>query len=202
MSYVKEFLGQRLIVFLIFVCLISVYGVLSTHRSNWAPVALLIGAFLFIILEYVTHRYLLHEFPHFLPAAYKGHMAHHQFPQEIQYLFGPVIYDVIGYFLMFGSAFLITGCNLNLTFSVVLGSSLFQLYYQWKHYVSHRPISPVTRWGKQIKKWHLLHHHMDEKAWYGVSNPIVDIMLGTNRPQKSKVSDAPKKEDMPLREPF
>lgn len=186
--YLKEFFGQRLIVFLLCLCFISFCGFVSTFYSYWAFVAVLSGVVLFIVLEYIVHRYILHEFPHLLPDAYQGHVAHHQYPQEIQYLFGPVKYDVAAYLLMFGLAYLITGCNVNLAFSVVLGSSVFQVYYQWKHYVSHRPIKPLTPWGRRIKKWHLLHHHLDENSFYGVTNFFVDVVMGTHKPKNPKLS--------------
>lgn len=187
-SYLKEFFGQRLILFLLFLSLMSFCGFVFTFYSYWALVAVLSGVVLFIVLEYIVHRYILHEFPRLLPAAYQGHVAHHQYPQNIQYLFGPVKYDVVGYLLMFGLAYLITGFNLNLAFSVVLGSSVYQVYYQWKHYVSHRPIKPLTRWGRQMKKWHLLHHHLDENAFYGVSNFFVDRVMGTHKAQNPEAS--------------
>jgi sterol desaturase/sphingolipid hydroxylase (fatty acid hydroxylase superfamily) len=46
-----------------------------------------------------------------------------------------------------------------------------------------------------MKKKHLLHHHLDDHAWYGVSNPVLDVLLGTNvpnadhKPGKSQASD-------------
>ncbi|MGG1254020.1 sterol desaturase family protein [Brevibacillus agri] len=193
LPYLKEFFGQRLIIFLLLLCLGNFYGFVATFYGYWSLIAVLSGVVLFIILEYIVHRYILHEFPRLLPAAYQGHVAHHQYPQDIQYLFGPVRYDVIAYLFMFGITYLITGNNLNLAFSVVFGSSLYQLYYQWKHYVSHRPIKPITRWGRYIKKWHLLHHHLDENAYYGVSNSFVDILMGSNKPQNPAVSSPPKK---------
>jgi len=194
LPYYKEFFGQRLIIFLLLLCLSSFGGFAATFNGYRSVVAVLSGVVLFIVLEYIAHRYLLHQFPRLLPAAYQGHVAHHQYPQDIKYLFGPVRYDVIAYIVIFGITYLITGNNLNLAFSVVFGSTLYQIYYQWKHYVSHRPIKPWTPWGRHVKKWHLLHHHMDENAFFGVSNSFVDILMGTNKPQNAKYSSQEKKQ--------
>ncbi|WP_248926088.1 sterol desaturase family protein [Paenibacillus hamazuiensis] len=185
-KYVKEFMSQRLILFLCAVVMVSGCGAAVTYSGARAAAAVCAGALFFIIVEYVVHRYILHEFPRIAPFAYKGHVAHHQAPSDIKYLFGPVSIDMVSYVIVLLATWLLTGYNWNMTWSVLFGASGFQLYYQWKHYVSHRPITPLTPWGKWLKKKHLLHHHKDETTWYGVSNPVLDIVMGTNRPKETK----------------
>ena len=49
------------------------------------------------------------------------------------------------------------------------------------HYVAHIPYQPRTRFGRWIKQYHLRHHFISEKHWFGVSNPTLDGVFGTLR---------------------
>ena len=60
---------------------------------------------------------------------------------------------------------------------MVLGVSLAILHYEWTHYVAHIPYQPRTAWGRYIKRYHLRHHFISEKVWFGVSNPAFDYPL-------------------------
>jgi sterol desaturase/sphingolipid hydroxylase (fatty acid hydroxylase superfamily) len=178
MKYFREFMAHGLIVFLTGLLLLNAVAVVILPYSPmvWAYVA--IGIAIFGISEYVVHRYLLHQFPKLMPKAYQGHVAHHDFPTDEKYLFGPIGYDAVSYSIVYILLWALTG-KVSTVFALVLGVCLCQFYYQWKHYVSHRPIVPVTPWGRWLKKKHLLHHYLDEHSWYGVSNPVMDYLLGT-----------------------
>jgi hypothetical protein len=194
MQYVREFYSHRLIVFLLLVCIGSGLTVLLAKGSVISWVGFAAGIVLVILTEYLVHRFILHEFPKLIPAMYRGHVAHHEHPTDTDHLFGPVRYDLTAYLFIFALLWLCSG-NVHLAASFVLGAVICQLFYQWKHFVSHRPIVPITPWGKWMKKKHLLHHHLDDHAWYGVSNPVLDVLLGTNipnadhKPGKSQASD-------------
>jgi 4-hydroxysphinganine ceramide fatty acyl 2-hydroxylase len=186
-QYTREFLSNSLILFLLLISLLSGMAMLMTFGSSITWLAFAAGIVLFGIIEYITHRFILHEFPKLLPVAFQGHVAHHEHPNDDQHLYGPIRYDLAGYIFLFLVSLLLTG-SVNYASAILFGSITCQLYYQWKHFVSHRPIVPLTPWGKWMKKKHLLHHYLDEHAWYGVSNPIMDVMLGTDKPQSSKKS--------------
>jgi sterol desaturase/sphingolipid hydroxylase (fatty acid hydroxylase superfamily) len=55
------------------------------------------------------------------------------------------------------------------------------LHYEWVHYVAHVPYRPRTPIGRWIKQYHLRHHFISEKFWFGVSNPALDLLGGTFR---------------------
>jgi hypothetical protein len=192
MQYVREFYSHRLIVFLLLTCLSSGIAFFATGVGALSWVTFAAGIVLVIVTEYAVHRFILHEFPRLIPAMYKGHVAHHEHPNDTDHLFGPVRYDLAGYTVIFVLVWLFSG-SLHIASSLVFGAVLCQLFYQWKHFVSHRPIVPITPWGKWMKKKHLLHHHLDDHAWYGVSNPILDVLLGTNHPT---VKNKPKRTAM------
>jgi 4-hydroxysphinganine ceramide fatty acyl 2-hydroxylase len=185
MQYAREFLSNRLIFFLLMIWLFSGTAVFMTFSSSIAWLAFAAGIVLFVFIEYAVHRFILHEFPKLLPTAYQGHVAHHEHPSDSQHLYGPIHYDLAGYICLFLLSWALTGSK-NLASALLFGLITCQCYYQWKHFVSHRPIVPVTRWGKWVKKKHLLHHYLDDHAWFGVSNPIMDKLLGTDKPKGRK----------------
>lgn len=69
--------------------------------------------------------------------------------------------------------------NEQAAFSALLGMMLAILHYEWVHYVAHIPYQPRTRLGRWIKQYHLRHHFISEKHWFGVSNPALDGVFGT-----------------------
>lgn len=71
--------------------------------------------------------------------------------------------------------------NPGLAAGFAVGSLGLLLYYEGSHYVSHRPIAPLTPWGRWMKKYHLWHHFKNEHDWYGVTNPSMDLLFGTYR---------------------
>ncbi|MBX6395460.1 MAG: sterol desaturase family protein, partial [Alicyclobacillaceae bacterium] len=107
----------------------------------------------------------------------------HRYPTDTRYLFGPVYYDMLNYAVLFAAAWFLMR-SLSVAVAVVFGASFSQMHYQWQHYVAHRPIRPLTPWGKRMKRWHLLHHYQDANAWFGVSHPFMDWIMGTHRSKR------------------
>jgi 4-hydroxysphinganine ceramide fatty acyl 2-hydroxylase len=186
MSYGKEFLRDHRVMFISFVLLADIVVTLTRPYNPHLWLALLAGVLLFYFIEYITHRFVLHGILKLiLPKAYEGHVVHHQLPTELKYMLTPNVYNVPGYIIVWALTFLITRSTL-LTAALVVGTSASQLYYEWAHFVSHRPIVPNTPWGKWMKKFHLLHHYKNENYWFGVTNPTLDMVMGTN-PDKDEV---------------
>jgi 4-hydroxysphinganine ceramide fatty acyl 2-hydroxylase len=65
------------------------------------------------------------------------------------------------------------------TGSAMFGVVLAIFHYEWVHYVAHIPYQPRTALGRWIKQYHLRHHFISEKFWFGVSNPSMDLLGGT-----------------------
>lgn len=187
LPYYREFFSKSKIQFLLLVAGTSLVLSCLNFDGMRTVVAILAGAILYAVAEYVVHYTLLHEFPHVVPALYQSHMKHHQYPKEMKYLFGPMWYDVVIYTVYLAIMWAVFR-DFSLVEAVIAGTSLYHLYYQWMHYIAHRPVKPITPWGRWMKKKHLLHHYMDEHSWYGVSHPTMDYLVGTHRPKSSKTS--------------
>lgn len=181
--YYREFFSNPMIVFITALGIAGLAATVATFRG-WSTVGYYaLGMALYAVFEYGVHRYLLHQFPKLAPGMYKGHVAHHEHPNDMDHLFSPLRYDASAYVAYFLVVWAISR-DLRVVVAWVAGTAAFQLYYQWMHYVAHRPITPITPWGRWMRKKHLLHHFMDEHAWYGVSHPAMDYLMGTHKPQR------------------
>lgn len=178
MQYYVEFWSHRKIIAVSCIIIINLILVVMTPGHFLTFPIIVAGMILFSINEYLVHRFLLHEFPKLLPKAYEGHVAHHEHPNDIDHIFGPIFYDAIIFAIIYGGMYWITG-RWHLAACLALGFSIFQLYYQWIHFISHRPIVPFFPWARWLKRMHLLHHFKDEHLWYGVTHPYLDMATGT-----------------------
>jgi hypothetical protein len=138
---------------------------------------------LFYLSEYGMHRFAFHAPPAPWPFVrrmqHRLHYDHHVEPSRLDLLFLPL------WFLAPALALTSIGVALVLGKSaaggVMLGVVLAILHYEWVHYVAHIPYQPRTRIGRWLKTYHLRHHFVSEKEWFGVSNPSLDLAFGTFR---------------------
>jgi sterol desaturase/sphingolipid hydroxylase (fatty acid hydroxylase superfamily) len=147
----------------------------------------LLGLFVFVLSEYFTHRFLFHlktpKNPFFLKFLKRIHYDHHVYPNDLKLLFLPLWYSIPN-FLVISAIFYYFSRGLTETVAFGLGLMAMLLTYEWKHYVAHRPVKPKTKFGKWVKKVHILHHYKNENYWFGVSNPFVDVIFGTFKEEK------------------
>ena len=52
------------------------------------------------------------------------------------------------------------------------------LFYDGSHYAIHH-FKLTSRWGKWVRRHHMLHHHQDNEGGFGVSTPLWDLVFGT-----------------------
>jgi len=140
-----------------------------------------IGALTFYVSEYGFHRFAFHaepsRFAFVRKLQHRLHYDHHTDPERLDLLFLPVWFLVpnlavtaLGYALIFG---------VPTVASAMFGVTLAIFQYEWVHYVAHVPYQPRTRIGRWLKQYHLRHHFISEKFWFGVSNPSMDFVGGT-----------------------
>ncbi|CAN0028247.1 unnamed protein product [Laminaria digitata] len=53
------------------------------------------------------------------------------------------------------------------------------LVYEWVHFIVHTRVVPRSRFGKELKRHHTLHHLKDETCWLAFTVPAIDGLLGT-----------------------
>jgi 4-hydroxysphinganine ceramide fatty acyl 2-hydroxylase len=156
----------------------------SSHIVSFSFVAALIGAAVFFVSEYTTHRFLFHaapcKMPWLLRLQHRLHYDHHIDPPKLELLFLPLWFVIPTTLIYYGVYVAITR-NPALALSLTVGSLCALLYYEWVHYVAHLPFNPITPFGRYVKKYHLWHHFKNERYWYGVTNPSMDFVGATYR---------------------
>jgi len=181
-KYLKEFIFfPDVTVMLILFVGVLVYTIPSMlHWSIW--VAIVLGMLAYALSEYLIHRFLFHmktpESPFLLKMIKRLHYDHHVDPKDLKLLFLPLWFSLPNFAISSVIFYLIT-TNLQLTAAFILGLMAYFLYYEWTHYVAHRPIQPISKVGDNIKKAHLWHHYKNENYWFGVTHMTVDRTLGT-----------------------
>jgi 4-hydroxysphinganine ceramide fatty acyl 2-hydroxylase len=147
-------------------------------------IGIVVGILAFALSEYTTHRFLLHATPLSSPlllrAQHRLHYDHHVTPDRLDLLFLPVWF-ALPVLALFGGIYFAITQSLALTLSLLLGSIVGVLYYEWAHYVAHIPFTPRTPAGRYMKKYHLLHHFKNERLWFGVTSPAMDFAGRTYR---------------------
>lgn len=181
-KHLKEFVFfPDVTVMLILFVGVLVYTIPSMlHWSIW--VAIVLGMLAYALSEYLIHRFLFHmktpESPFLLKMIKRLHYDHHVDPKDLKLLFLPLWFSLPNFAISSVIFYLIT-TNLQLTAAFILGLMAYFLYYEWTHYVAHRPIQPISKVGDNIKKAHLWHHYKNENYWFGVTHMTVDRTLGT-----------------------
>ncbi|MEH7399491.1 MULTISPECIES: sterol desaturase family protein [Bacillaceae] len=171
--------------------LVGIIYSVGLHLSWLTVLIFIIGLIFFMFSEYVTHRFIFHlKAPKnklLLKFMKRIHYDHHTYPDDLKLLFLPIWYSIPNLGSLCIIYFLISK---DLIQAIAFGSGLvfMLLVYEWKHYVAHRPIKPLTKVGRQIKKLHILHHFKNENFWYGVSTPIFDGIFGTLKDEKEVVT--------------
>jgi sterol desaturase/sphingolipid hydroxylase (fatty acid hydroxylase superfamily) len=139
----------------------------------------LAGALVWTLVEYVLHRYAFHYLgPRLWQRRFHFvlHGVHHDFPQDHDRLVLP-----LGVSIPMGALFfwLFTSLlGLLYAMPAFIGFALGYLAYDGTHYAIHH-LRMSSRWGKWIKRHHMIHHHTGVAARWGVSSPLWDWVFGT-----------------------
>jgi 4-hydroxysphinganine ceramide fatty acyl 2-hydroxylase len=169
------------------VLILASAAILAACAFGWlavSPWLAATGAALFYLTEYSTHRFLFHASPSrwaWLRAKqHRLHYDHHLEPARLDLLFLPLWYVVPNMIVTAALAYAVLR-NGGEVAALALGAMLALLHYEWVHFVAHVPHTPWTPAGRWMKRYHLRHHFVNEKLWFGVSNPAMDVVYRTFR---------------------
>ncbi len=167
-------------IFWIPILVYCLYEALSAHLGVLAIAgAILVGALIWSITEYVLHRFVFHR----VTGTFAGrrfffvlHGVHHDFPTDRTRLVMPLGVSIPMGLVIYIALRLIAGPVWSAP--AFVGFGIGYLSYDGIHYATHhfRMTSRVGRW---LKRYHMVHHHTGENARWGVSSPLWDWVFGT-----------------------
>jgi len=138
-----------------------------------------LGVLAWTFTEYTLHRWLFHYTgprPWQRRMFFVLHGVHHDFPQDSDRLVMP-----LGASIPLGAMFYVLfRLVVGPTFvdPLFVGFGIGYLAYDGTHYAVHH-FRMSSRWGRFIKKYHMIHHHTGVDARYGVSSPLWDWVFRT-----------------------
>lgn len=139
-------------------------------------VALVLGGFTWVVLEYVLHRFVGHA-PRSRTEFANEHRRHHA---EGNY-FAPTSKKVLAVTPAVALVATAGGYALGAPGAVyAVGLGLTYMGYEWFHRRLHTH-PPVGRFGRWARRHHFHHHFGDPKSNHGVTSPLMDWMVGTSR---------------------
>lgn len=155
---------------------------LSVEENGLGPWELLVtavlGLFSWTLVEYTLHRFVFHfaaKSSWSKKLVYLSHGIHHDDPDDPTRLVMPpvpaIFYATLFYHLFFWTLGRAWGQG---TFAFFL---IGYLCYDYIHYSVHHFV-PKTRWGKYLRRNHLV-HHARHKTYYGVTGPLWDYVFKT-----------------------
>jgi sterol desaturase/sphingolipid hydroxylase (fatty acid hydroxylase superfamily) len=194
--YNRLFLTNGIALFYVVVSLVSVpVVILLFGLTPGMVVAALASLILLALLEYLIHRFALHNqifYRHPLTARIWRHLhyAHHMSPTETGGMIGPPQYAIpvmLAVTLLIG--WLIGGPTGAAAAMAVGFWSV--LAYEYTHGYSHLVTDPKSPYGKMLRHAHMLHHFHNEKGNFGVTSPLFDLIFGTYYSDPAKVARCP-----------
>ncbi len=165
--------------------LVSAIAGRPSHASPlYIPLGFLVGLFAWTLAEYAVHRFVFH-FPPRTPwqerVSFLFHGVHHAQPQCKTRLVMPPVVSVPMAALFYGACYLILSVALGAPYwvaPVFSGLIAGYLTYDMLHYATHH-IPMRGRYGKFLRKYHMLHHFKTPDQRFGVSSPLWDRVFGT-----------------------
>lgn len=150
--------------------------------------------------EWLAHKLVLHPRTRWLAraAAARRHLAHHEEPHDADLTLLPL--SVVKASLPAAAAFwAVAGLGSpRRTATGVATYATLALLYEWTHFLVHTGYRPRSRYFRQVRLRHRLHHGLDPKSWLGFTWPAIDDWLGT-APDPREVARR-RRRDVPSRE--
>jgi len=156
---------------------------MSAGPAHWSDAAVIAAlAVLRPFAEWTVHKLLLHGQPRrwrglrFDLLAARAHRAHHAAPRDPRHVLTPplVIVELI-VAVWLGTAWLPGP----LAATAAAAVFTFALTTEWTHALIHSQYQPRSAWLRRLARHHRLHHHRNERYWFGVSSIGADRILGT-----------------------
>lgn len=177
--------------FAFYAVLLAVLNAAAVRGGDIAPapaLAFVVGGLLaWGFIEYAIHRWVLHREERIEDARLHGnrvHLAHHLDPHALDRLnvqLSESLPICAAYCLLAWAA---TG-SWSAAIFLYDGLMLGYFFYEYLDYQAHHGAarSALVRY---YRRYHLLHHHCDAEARFGVTSPLFDLLFGTYRVERRR----------------
>lgn len=183
---------QTYIVLIIF----SLIGIAFTATSPVRIIAAMAASvFLYPAIWYFLHRFVLHN-----PLMYKNpltaaawkrtHYDHHRFPNDLSVLFGG-LHTTLPTVLIFTGPIGWAIGGLSCALASIAAALIVTCIYEFWHCGQHLAFEPKSKFWQRIKKLHLAHHYHNETGNFGITNFVVDQILGTHYEEVDDIPRSP-----------
>ena len=138
-----------------------------------------LGILAWTFTEYTLHRWVFHYTgprPWQRRMFFVLHGVHHDFPQDAGRLVMPLGVSIPMGAIFYALFHLVLGPAV--AGPLFVGFGLGYLAYDGTHFAVHH-FRMGSRWGRWMKRYHMIHHHTGVAARYGVSSPLWDWVFGT-----------------------
>lgn len=138
------------------------------------------GLFTWGLIEYSIHRWLLHREPRIDDARLHGnrvHLAHHADPDALDRL-NVQLSESLPICAAFCLLAWAATSSWRSTVFLYDGLMLGYFFYEYLDYQAHHGAAR-GRLIRYYRRYHLLHHHCDAEARFGVTSPLFDLLFGT-----------------------
>lgn len=157
--------------------------VLRGYDPSVLALAVCVTAVLYPVVEYGLHRFVLHGLflcrSRYTAGLWRRlHYDHHMDPNDLGVLFAdPKTSIPLLVVLALVPAAISGRPGL---FSAMLASNVCAfVYYEWMHTIAHLPNTIANGWLRRKMRNHMLHHHIDEQANYGIGSNLVDRLMSS-----------------------
>jgi hypothetical protein len=177
---------------------LSLAAGLRIALGGWRALDLVVAAAFCLaqpFTEWLLHVFVLHFRPRLLAGrridlfVARKHRAHHQDPGDIGLTFVQFP-ALVGLIVVIALGTLAAYRDVRLALAAMVAAYALLLVYEWTHFLIHSTYVPRHWLYRQIWRSHRLHHFKNEHYWFGVTNPIGDLLLRTY-PDKSAVPASP-----------
>lgn len=165
-------------------------AVTSGEGFSWRLIFLLIalGVLSWTLIEYGLHRFVFHYNARSVfgkKLLYAAHLSHHEHPRARYRLFSGLFISLpIAVYLLL--AWVTTGSSHAASY-LFAGLIAGYFSYEWLHFQAHHR-RPRLRLFRYLRQYHLLHHYQTPELRFGVTSPLLDMILGTFRPVRKPLS--------------
>jgi sterol desaturase/sphingolipid hydroxylase (fatty acid hydroxylase superfamily) len=168
------------------------YG-LWTSGLLWTLGAILLGIVLLPVVEFVTHKYVLHllELARTPPTAAfwnRVHYAHHMDPKDTRVILAHPASVVLLVAVLAGLVWLIGLAPLA---PVIAVSFALFAFYEIVHFACHMDGAIRSAYLNRRRQEHALHHYVDENRNFGITTALADRLFGTRIVDKKTLQRSP-----------